>query len=77
MRLLRIPPPLHDEGDMIHVNGFACIGPLDDRQEVVADLGPHVEERSAERGRVLAGEDLGVGVVVEQRPFRSPGDGIG
>ena len=74
MRLLRIALPLHDEGDVVHVDRMPGIGLLDDGPEVVADLGPDVQERPAQGRRMFAREDLRVGIVVEKGGLGPPGD---
>jgi hypothetical protein len=74
MRFLRIALPLHDEGDVVHVDRMPGIGLLDDGPEVVADLGPHVQERPAQGRRMFPREDLRVGIVVEKGGFGPPGD---
>jgi hypothetical protein len=74
VRLLRIAAPLHDEGNVVHVDGLTAIGLLDDGQEVSADLVPDLQEVAAQGGRMLTHEDLGIGIVVEQRAFQPPSD---
>jgi hypothetical protein len=74
MRLLRVSSALHDEGDVIHVDRLARIGLLDNRQEVCPNLVPDSEEVTTQGSRMLAREDLHIGIVVEQRALRPPGD---
>ena len=74
MRLLQIAATLHEEGDVVHVDGVARIGPLDDRHEVGTDLLPHLQKVAPQRCGMLRRQDLGVGIVVEQRALRPPGD---
>jgi hypothetical protein len=74
MRLLRIATPLHHERDILHVNGLATESLLDDGQQVGPDLVPDLQEVMAQGSRMLACEDLRIGVVVEQRALCAPGD---
>ena len=74
MRLFDIAAALDEQRDVVHVDRLARIGLVDDRHEVGADLLPHFQKVAAERCGVLRCEDLGIGIVVEQRAVRPPGD---
>jgi hypothetical protein len=64
MRLLRIAPSKHQELDAVHVDQLAPVGLIDDRQKIVPDLMPDLQEVAADRRRMLSGQDLGIGVIV-------------
>lgn len=48
---LKVAPTLHEERDVLHVDGFACVRLLHDREEIGTDLRPDIEERATERPR--------------------------
>ena len=63
---------VHDQGDVVHVDGLAREGPLDEGLQVDPRFAPDVEEGAAERIPVLVPQDGPVGFVVEQRQRGAP-----
>ncbi len=73
MGFFRAAVTRHHQFDVIHLHRLTAIGLLDDRHQVGADLVPYREKVLAHGSRMLAAEDGGVGVVVDQRALRAPG----
>jgi len=74
VRFLRVAPPLQNEGKIVDMNRLARISAFDERQEIVADLGPCLQDRSAQGGGMLPCKDLGKAIVVEQCALATPDD---
>ena len=59
---------------VVERNRLASEDPVDERRDLAPDVGPDRAEPAADRPRVPGAEERRVGVVVEQRALRAPGD---
>jgi hypothetical protein len=73
-RFLQPRAPVHLQAHVAHVDRLAREDAVDQRGDVGLDLAPHFQQRSAQRLGMLAAQQGCVAVIVEQRPFRPPGD---
>ena len=72
--LLVVAFAIRDQRHVFPVAGDTLHGLLHDRMNIVPDLGPDIGKPCAECLRVLAAQDLGIGIVVEEFMFLAYGD---
>jgi hypothetical protein len=60
VRLFSTAATLQDERDVVHMDRFARVSPLDNGRKVGADVVPDLKQLASQRRRMLAGENLSI-----------------